>query len=193
MPFAHATWRCRSVPIAIVGAWLLLGCAPIRVHVDYDPAVEFSGYRSFGWLTPPAATGQARADDPALHETIRAAITDQLVSQGFAASADAQLGVGYHVSIDKHLAIKTVSAPYAQPTWRNRDAEVRGRSETVVSEYERGTLVIDIVDTARGTLIWRGVGERRLRREPTTEQMTKSVHQAVEEILGRFPPGVAER
>ena len=59
---------------------------------------------------------------------------------------------------------------------------------TEVSEYEQGTLVIDIVDAARNTLVWRGAGEARLRSDPTPDQISQRVREAVAEILGRFPP-----
>ena len=79
-------------PFVLLG-WLLLiaGCAPISVNVDYDPKADFSGYRSWGWLSEPAATGNTRADDPALHRRIRAAIEAQLVSQGYVSADDPQL------------------------------------------------------------------------------------------------------
>ena len=168
---------------------LLTACAPISVSVDYDQETDFAAYRSFGWLPAPAATGQSRADDPALHEMLRSAIEAQLTSQGLARADAPQLLVGYHVAVDQRLRVRHVSSPYAHRVPQGeRSTEIRTESEAVVTEYEQGTLVIDVVDRARNALVWRGVGERRLRRHPTSEQMRKGVDQAVAEILGRFPP-----
>ncbi len=170
-------------------ALLVAGCAPISVSVEYDTRVDFSGYRSWGWLPEPGATGNPRADSPLLHQRIRQAIEAQLESQGYAAAADPQIRVGYHVSTEKKLNVRTVDSYYGYRHSSGRSTEVRGEATTYVTEYKRGTLVIDIVDASRDVLVWRGIGERRLRSEPTPEQMNQSVRQAVAEILERFPPG----
>ena len=164
---------------------LTAACATIDVNVDYDTSAEFSSYRSYGLLPEPPATGNLRADSPLLHQRIRMAIGRQLELQGYVAAADPQILVGYYVSTRQRLGEHTVSS-YGYGHWR------RGRSAmtaTEVREYEQGTLVIDIVDAARNTLVWRGAGEARLRNDPTPEQTSQRVHEAVAEILGRFPPG----
>ena len=178
-----------SIGAFVLVALLLVGCAPISVSVDYDTQVDFSGYRSWGWLPEPDATGSPRADSPLLHQRIRQAIEAQLASQGYVVAADPQLRVGYHVSTETKLDVRTVNSHYGYGHWNGRNVDIRGEATTYVNEYERGRLVIDVVDTLRNALVWRGVGERRLRSEPTSDQVTQSVRQAVAEILERFPPG----
>ena len=181
--------RRRPLRASLLVALLVAGCAPISVNVEYDTQVDFSGYRSWSWLPEPEATGDPRADSPLLHQRIRRAIEAQLESQGYAVAADPQIRVGYHLSIEENLNVRTVNSPYGYRYSDGRSTEIRREPRTYVTTYERGALVIDIIDTHRDALVWRGVGERRLRREPTTEQMTKSVRQAVAEILASFPPG----
>ncbi len=94
--------------------------------------------------------------------------------------------VGYHVSTRQKLDVRTVDSHYGYGHWPRRRSVV---TTTEVREYEQGTLVIDIVDAARDMLVWRGAGEARLRSDPTPEQMSQRVREAVAEILGRFPPG----
>ena len=179
----------RSVRAGALLALLMAGCAPVSVQVDYDPKVDFSGYRSWGWLAEPETTGNAGADDPALHRLIRAAIEAQLESQGYVTARDPQLRFGYHVSTQERVDVRTVSSPYPPAHWDGGNAELRVDTETYVRESERGRLVIDVVDTSRNALVWRGVGERTLRREPTADQLEQTVRKTVAEILGRFPPG----
>ena len=97
--------------------------------------------------------------------------------------------IGYQVSIDRKLQVRSVDSPYPYRHTDGRTTEIRGESTTYINEYERGTLVIDIVDAARDELVWRGVGERLLRKEPTAEQMEQGIRQGVSLILGLFPPG----
>ena len=175
-----------SIGAFLLAALYLAGCAPISVSVDYDPQVDFSGYRSWGWLPEPTATGNPRVDDPMLHQRIRWAIEAQLESRGFVAAADPQMRVGYHLSTERKLYVRTVNSPYAYRYTDGRTTEIRGEATTYVNEYERGMLVIDIVDTVHDALVWRGVGERQLRNQPTSEQVERSVRQVVAEILKRF-------
>ena len=63
-----------------------------------------------------------------------------------------------------------------------------GWTETVVDQYEEGTLVIDLIDVAERRLVWRGSGTRRLSRDPQPDRLTQRVNEAVDEILAQFPP-----
>jgi len=63
-----------------------------------------------------------------------------------------------------------------------------GWTETTVSQYDEGTLVIDFVDRPARRLAWRGSGTGRLARNPDPDQVTKRVNEAVDEILAQFPP-----
>lgn len=175
--------------VVLLGA-VVAGCAPISVRVDQDPQADLSGYRGWGWLPEPAATGQQRLDDAALHQSIRRAIEAQLASRGYVAASEPQFRVGYHVSIEEQLRIREVSTstPRRHPQG-DRETVIRADTTTYVNRYERGTLVIDVVDASSGALVWRGAAERYLRREPTRAEMDESVRQAVEKILARFPGG----
>ena len=179
------TWNgCLLLVVVLLGS-----CAPISVTVDYDDRVDFSGFRTWGWQPEPQATGNPRVDNPLLHQRVRRAIEAQLESQGFVPAADPQMRVGYHLSIARKLNVRTVNSPYGVRHTDGRNTVIRAETSTYVTEYERGTLVVDIVDAARNALVWRGAGARRLRSEPTSEQMEQSVRQAVAEILTDFPPG----
>lgn len=169
-------------------AWVC-GCAPIAVSVDFDPAADFSGFRTFGLLPDPEATGNPRADNPLLHQRVRAALGDQLKSQGYTLSEDPQIWVGYHLATEKRLDVRVVNDYYGYGHWRYGGVGRTGPAYTDVREYEQGMLIIDVVDAARKLVVWRGVGEARVREQPTPEQVEERIRQAVAEILGRFPPG----
>lgn len=177
----------RCIPLWLSLALSTLACATIDVSVDYDAQTDFSGYRTYGLLPDPPATGNYRADNPLLQQRIRGAIGDRLELQGFASAPDPQIQIGYHASISQKLDVRTVNASYGYGHWRHPG----GIPTTEVREYEEGALVIDVVDARRNTLVWRGVGRLRLRGAPTPEQTSQRVREVVAEILGRFPPGAA--
>jgi hypothetical protein len=173
---------------ALLAFLLGTACATINVNVDYDDTTDFGSFRTFALLPEPPATGNLRADNPLLHNRIRTAIGEQLKLQGYVRTGDPQMRVGYHVSTQQRLDVRTVDSVYGYGHWRY--GRPGGALQTTeVRQYEQGALVIDIVDAARNTLVWRGVGEARLRTDPTPEQMSQRVREAVAAILKRFPPG----
>ena len=61
-------------------------------------------------------------------------------------------------------------------------------SDKRLQTYEEGTLVLDFVAPNGKDLLWRGVAQRTLDRNPTPEKTDKSIDGAVEQILKDFPP-----
>ncbi len=100
--------------------------------------------------------------------------------------------VNSHLSTEQKLDVRTMNRGYVGGPhgrrWGGAGWGGAGWTETYVDQYEEGTLLIDFVDTAARRLVWRGSGTRRLSRDPQPDRVTKRVNEAVDEILGQFPP-----
>ena len=59
---------------------------------------------------------------------------------------------------------------------------------TAISNYEEGSLTIDIIDPAEEKTIWRGVGARAVYQGSNPEKATRIVNESVAKILQQFPP-----
>ena len=182
----------RFVSMAALAALILAGCATVRVQTDFDPAANFHSYKTFAWLPgPQKATGDERIDNPLLVKRVRHGVTRQLQLQGYveADASAADMLVGYHISLDKKLSVQTINNyyGYGHRGW-GAWGRPMGSSQTVVREYEMGTLIIDLVDRRQNELVWRGAGESRLTKRPTPEKTDKKVAEVVGAILAKFPP-----
>ena len=65
------------------------------------------------------------------------------------------------------------------------------RNEAEVREYEEGSLIIDVMDQNEKKVVWRGIGQRRLRGEgaPTDpEELQKRADEVAAAVLKDFPP-----
>lgn len=62
---------------------------------------------------------------------------------------------------------------------------------TTVRQYTKGTLAIDIVDTANNILAWEGVAQNRLRDDlnQVTQEQSDNV---VSQVMAQFMPAVNE-
>ncbi|MCP4003381.1 MAG: DUF4136 domain-containing protein [bacterium] len=174
--------------LALLLVSALAACASVRVSTDFDPEIDFAAYRTFAWLPEPTGrTGNPRLDSPLLADRIRSAVERELSAKSFrkVAAGMADFHVGYHLSLEKGIDVRTVDQRYGYgPGWPGS-----GPSHTYVSEYEQGTLILDFVDAGANRLAWRGSGSRRIPRQTTPEQTTENVNMAVTEILASFPPG----
>ena len=178
--------RC-SLALAC-GALLLASCSSVQVRTDYDPQADFSRLRTFAWASPvQEKTGDLRIDSPLLDERIRRAVESTLQARGFekAAPRTADFVVAYHLSLEQRLDVRTMDSYYG---YRRYGAWGYGGTQTTVSQYEQGTLIIDVADARAQRLVWRGSGSRRVSQSSDPEKATENVNRAVQEILAKFPP-----
>ena len=91
----------------------------------------------------------------------------------------------YYVDLESKIDVQTIHRSYGYG-YRGRGG-VYG-TETVVTEYEEGTLLIDIIDASGNGLLWRGSGSTRLSGSATPEKRKERVNTAVAKILEQFPP-----
>jgi hypothetical protein len=183
-----------SVFIAFMVA-LGAACSSVRTQFDYDPSMDFSAWRTYAWYpSGPARTGNRRVDNPLLRARIEAAVDHTLGARGHTQVQDGtpDFYVNYHLSTEQRLDVRDLNRVYfGGPRgrhWRGAGWGGVAWTETVIDQYEEGTLVIDFVDVSLRQLVWRGSGTRRLSGNPHPDQITRRVNEAVDEILARFPP-----
>lgn len=166
-----------------------VACSSVRVSVDYDPETDFSPYRTYAWFgVSQRPTGDYRVDNPLLDSRIHSAIDRELAARGYQLVEDRtpDLLVAYQLAINEKLDVYTIDRTYI-----GRYGYVVSVPETRVSQYDEGTLVIDIADARQKKLVWRGVGSGRVEQYPTPEETTRKVDETVAQILSRFPPGIS--
>ena len=61
-------------------------------------------------------------------------------------------------------------------------------TETTVSQYTQGTLVLDIVTPSENLLVWRGIAEGKIDPTASQSERTALINEAVGRILDNFPP-----
>lgn len=180
-------------------AILLAGCSTMEVSSDYDPAADFAGLKTFAWLPEPKARGgDPRIDhDSLLAKRIRATVAEELKAKGYSASTldRADFALGYHVTVRSKTDVQVVNRYYEYgPGWGGRygyrypDPYRNATANTVVFEYDLGTLLIDIVLPGQRELIWRGSATDEVNFSAGREAQQQKIKQAVHKILAGFPP-----
>ncbi len=119
------------------------------------------------------------------HQRVQGAVDSVLAQKGFRkVSSDPDFWITFYQSVEQKLDIRTMNNYYAGGRgWTMSVPETR------VTEYEQGTIVLDIADAREKELVWRGVGKGRVSKNPPgPAEQRERFFQAASEILADFPP-----
>jgi hypothetical protein len=171
--------------ILVLGLLIIISaCSAISVTSDYDPALDFTAYRTFA-VFQDDVKGSALDKAPLIKRRVLEAVEETMTKKGLSKSdlekADL-IAYAFAATKDK-IQVTDWGYGYGR-YWRNYPY---GRNIDVDS-YTEASLVVDLVDNKSDELIWRGVGTGAIREDRSPEERTKAVNEAVNEILEKFPP-----
>ncbi|HXZ85747.1 MAG TPA: DUF4136 domain-containing protein [Myxococcota bacterium] len=178
--------RTLRVTRALVLLLALSACSSVQVKQDWDPQANFAALHRWSWQSStPVVTGNPRLDDPLVHKRIQGALADTLRTKGYAqTTSKPDFLVTYHIAIEQKLDAQTIYTGYGP----YRGWYGVGGTQTVVEQYDLGTLLVDFIDPNTNNVIWRGTAQSRLQELKTPEEREARVKDAVERLLAQFPP-----
>jgi hypothetical protein len=183
--------------IAALALALLAGCAsPTTVRVMGDPEVDLAQYATFGFFEP---LGTDRAQYSTLvSQQLKASTTREMQARGYAYSTtDPDLLINFSATLaDKLRVTQTPVTTASMSIGRGWGGGYYGYRaglysefpayETNVSEYQEGTLNIDLVDARQQRLVWEGIGVRSVSRK-TLANISPALDDSVSTIFQKFP------
>jgi len=150
---------------------VICGCQePIMVRSAYGPGMSFSGKGStFGWMpVAEKTTGNARLDNPGLHELIRSTVESGFIAKGYEHNPEGTPDFWIYYNI----ATKVRVDPYVQ--WG-------------FEEYEEGSLRLAVINPQTRQVIWNGIAKTRLDDTYPPDVRRKRIKEAVRRMLERLP------
>lgn len=189
-PVREALFPRRPV-IAYVAVLLLVSaCASQPTGtVKFDDTHDFSGYRTFAWISEhPMRVGPAIADPrDSVEPMIMSAVRANLEDKGFQYVHDASTSdfvVSFTVGSREKARPEGYADPKAGTRWSwGTDYQPGAEGAT----YTQGVLAIDILDSAQRRRVWHGVAARRID-EQHREDMGRLIDSVTGSILADFPP-----
>lgn len=170
-------------PLLLILVTSLGGCATIEVRTAHDPKATFPKQGSYAWVPGPSDLPKdPRIDNAQLEARVRRAVADGLAERGYRLSNSERpvMLVGFHVVLDESLkpSIASRKYGYGPGLW----------GDSLGPDFERGSLILDILDPETKKLIWRGIAEADLDLTVSEDKKQKHAHQAVRQMLKQFPP-----
>jgi hypothetical protein len=181
----------RRVTLGLAGLALLAACGgggggKINVNTDYDPLASprMAGYKTWSWLRPPA-NAPARADS-SVQGIVEQAIEARLISLGYQrADSNPEFRVGWHAALDGPLDVTTANSYYGYAWGKWFPGGGVAYSRGFRSDFEPGSLVVDVTDNRASELIWRGTGRQVFQGKQASGNR---IAEAVAKMFQQFPP-----
>jgi Domain of unknown function (DUF4136) len=181
----------------LAAALLLAACtsAP-KVRVDKDSSVNFAAYKTYAWLasdgpaaaaeTPPGATPAPPRMNSLTDNRVRNAVAAALQAKGYVFDeTHPDFRVGYTLNVYERPKESGVRIGLGAGGGGGNMAGGVGLSVPVGSTTEKmGTLIIDIIDSAKNAQVWTASYEQKV---PAEGMSDKDANTVVSTILARFP------
>lgn len=169
---------------ALTAALLVAACSGISTTTDFDPAVDFSGFSTYDWID---SEGQV---DNITSSRIRTSVNAAMAERGFSrSSSNPDLAVSYQVTSAERRSFNTVNAGWGGGYRWGGWGMGMGTSTTTEQVWNEGTLILAIFDVESRNLVWTGSATTDIDGSRTPEERQKLVDDAVNKMLGDFPPG----
>ena len=163
----------------------LIACSTLTVSTDFDPAANFSQYKTFTVM--PLEQFQ---NNTITADRIKAAITQALQARGLTPAAEgADLQIQVFAKLSKETQI-TSTGTGGYGGWGYRGwGYGGGMSTTTVQDVAVGTLVVDLVDAKTNKPVWRGTASDTIAQNKTGEQKQEALNYAMNQMFAKYPPG----
>ena len=190
--------RAQLVLMALLTLGLGACASGFTATYDSDPAHDFSGYKTFAWISAnPMVIGHTeRMPNPLLEGRIMSTVENGLVAKGFTKVADpetADFALSFTVGSREEIKVSSYPSSYAGVGypggwgWGGPYYGMSMGTQTEVRQYQKGMLALDVFDVKEHRPVYHAVATKSIT-ESDRKKMDETVQAAVNAVLSAFPP-----
>ena len=173
--------------------------AKIKIETQYDKTTKITPPKTWTWLEDPQVLNKAvnpdvvrdaRFEQEALSPPTKAAVEKAMAAKGYrlvgpGEQADAQVAVwligaaGMSSQTLGQFANYNVAWPLMAGGYNPTQA---------MRIYETGTIILDIIDPAKKSAVWRATASGEIDRAREQDDRIKIINKVIEDALKKFPP-----
>jgi hypothetical protein len=175
--------------LALMAAFVLSGCTTpgLEANTDFDSEFNFSSVQKIA-IQPVTRMNSAAIliSDMAVNRMNRV-FTDELISKGFEIvtdNADADMYLTRHLVTQEKTDVRSYNSSSYYNCWRCGPTV----SDVSVRQFTQGTVIVDMVDPARGQSVWRSMVQSQLKSKSDAEADDALRHEAGRALFAEFPP-----
>jgi hypothetical protein len=184
-----------SFALAVLLVMMVGGCSsssPIESRYDFNSSVDFSGVRSYAFLSDhPMIVGQTQgALSPMLENRIMESIRITMNGKGFNEVEDpesADVAIGFTVGSREEIKVTSYPSSYHAGYARRGYYYGYGMgTQTQVRQYTEGQLAVDVFEVASHTPAFHGSATKRISNSDRENQQ-ETLNAITTEALSGFP------
>lgn len=169
----------------------------VEIKTNQAPNTDFKVFKTYAWLPPapviknvaPDAMTNPTLSEEALMPALVAAVDRELAARGFtkAASESADVHVAYFAALSVGFNQSYLGEHYGYITGWASPIPIGLAPTTNVNVYEKGTVLVDIVDRAANKAVWRGTALTRIAQEHSVDKRIERINDAVKRMFEKYP------
>lgn len=182
----------RLVFLTMVAATLVACASKPTIQSDYDPAIDFSNYKTYGFFSP---MGIESPNYSSIYGSIfRDAISKEMESRGYVLSDNPDLLLNVSGRLQEKTKVTITSDPYLGGYYYGYR---RGfydpwygygfGTTTHVSNYTEGTVNVDMVDRVAKRMVWEGVAVGRVSEKRSRNERREAIYSAIRDMFSGYP------
>jgi hypothetical protein len=156
-----------SLSIALILVFFFTSCG-VTTHIETAPGVNFSNYKTFGWVSVNGEKTEDKADNDIVDNNIKNAISLDLENKGWKeTSQNPDVLLDYNVMVEKQVSQASdpvFNYPYTNyyyNRWHHRMGYMYYPNNligyhTYNIPFKVGTLTVNMIDAKTNKLIWSG-------------------------------------
>jgi hypothetical protein len=189
---AFLTSKMRRALFTAVVISTVLGCAPglqakkLKVQAQYSKETDFSKFKTYAWIKHDAVA------KPELSLEIMGAVDEELRARGLKQiEKDPDLLVTYYGGLDTDISIAANDPSYSNSggvpaagssVWT---ASSIGGGPSSSVYVQKGTLIVDLLDSQAKKLTWRGIATGTL--DTNSTKALEDIDKSVEKMFVEYP------
>jgi hypothetical protein len=184
----------RCACFAMVMFLCVAGCTSIDVKTDFDETADFSKYRTFAFAGMTDLNQSGVLTNSLTRKRIEGAIARELTKKGLSQielGQNPDLMVHYWMGVQDKQRIDTTGPAMGAYGWRGGYGYGMGYSGVTTYEYRQGTLIMDLIESAKKELVWRATVAAIL--EDTPHDNIELGNEAIAKAFENYPPSPSKR
>ncbi len=166
----------KLLPLVLV--LFVASCTTVKVATDYDSNTDFNQYKTFSFYKK--GIDKVEISDLDKKRILRA-IETELTAKGMTKSENPDVIINIFATSNKKINVYNDYNYFWRPWYYGPNFNTR------ISQYNQGTLFIDMIDNKKKELVWQGIGRGALSISSVSKK-DERVNEFVAEILAKYPP-----
>lgn len=189
-----------AILIGALASLVLAGTAvaqKVEIKTNQAPNTDFKVFKTYAWLPPvpvvknvaPDAVTNPTLSEEALMPALVSAVDRELSARGFtkAPAETADVHVAYFAALTVGFNQSYLGEHYGYITGWASPIPIGLAPTTNVNVYEKGTVLVDIVDRAAKKAVWRGTALTRIAQEHSVDKRIERINDAVKRMFEKYP------